>query len=91
MRDLAELGLTVPQALNTVLQLTSSHYSSGPENDRGYPGKKVWIFGDDIDGEEMYIKLSNDFKCNIAKCISFHKSEHRLTYPYKNEEAHNNE
>jgi hypothetical protein len=83
MRDLAELGLTVTHALNTILQLTYTHYSSGPEDDRDYPGKKVWIFRDDIDGEEIYIKLSNDLNHNIAKCISFHKSKHRLIYPYK--------
>ncbi len=83
MRDLTELGLTTTHALNTILQLTDINYSSGPEDDRDYPGKKVWKFGDDINSEEIYIKLSNDLSHNIAKCISFHKSEHRLIYPYK--------
>lgn len=85
MQSLAELGITIPQAKNTILQLAYTNYSSGPEDDRDYPGRKVWVFGDHIDAEEVYIKLSNDLSSNIAKCISFHKADCEIIYPYRRE------
>lgn len=43
----------------------------------------IWEFGVEIDNEEVYIKLSDDLSHNIAKCISFHKTEFKISYPYK--------
>ncbi len=84
MQSLAELGITIPQAINTIIKLTPQNYSVGPEKDDYFPKNNIWIFGSDIDDEEIYIKLSDNFKHNIAKCISFHKSTGRINYPYKN-------
>lgn len=83
MQSIAELGITVPQALDVILQLTCENYSSGPEVDHDYPEQSVWVFGTTIDGEEIYIKLSDDFKYSVAKCISFHKADFAILYPYQ--------
>lgn len=85
MQSLAELGITIPQAINTLLKLTYKNYSGGPEKDDHFTESNVWFFGCKIDGEEIYIKLSDNFKHNKAKCISFHKSKYKITYPYDEE------
>ena len=44
----------------------------------------MWDFGYNMDNEEVYIKLSDDFNHSVAKCISFHKPDFVIVYPYKN-------
>ncbi len=80
--SLAELGITVKQAKNVILGLTLGDYSSGPKKDYDRKGINVWTFSTKINGEEIYIKLSDDFKGDQAKCISFHKAEFPLKKPH---------
>ena len=78
------LGLTVKTVKLEILSLSVVNYSSGPVLDRDRPGD-LWVFGKEINGHEIYIKLKiatiNDKK--IAKCISFHEAEFPLRYPFK--------
>lgn len=83
LQSLADLGITQTEALNTILQLTYRNYSSGPEPDRDFDNRKVWKFGYLLVGDEIYIKLADDLSHNIAKCISFHKADFTITYPYR--------
>lgn len=59
----------------------------GPEDDIDMPGEDVWIFGAKVHGIEHYIKLKinrlDQDDCLV--CISFHKSERPLQYPYADE------
>ena len=84
MQSIAALGITIPQAVNIILNLNYKNYCSGPETDKIYPKHHLWVFGYEHEGEEIYIKLSDDFGHNIAKCISFHKADFVMQYPYKN-------
>ena len=84
MQSLADLGITIPQTINIILRLTYKNCSGGPEIDSDYPDHNVWEFGYNLDGEELYIKLSDNSSCNVAKCISFHKADFAISYPYKN-------
>ena len=83
--SLAELGLTEAVAREEVLSLTVSDYCSGPVGDDN-PQKRgnVYIFGKDIDGVEVYIKLKivHVGDTRIARCLSFHPAEKRLNYPF---------
>ena len=78
------LGLTNELAKREILNLSVVDYSSGPEVDKDRPGD-VWIFGKEINGCEVYIKLkiytvgTNKY----AKCISFHQAEYSLNHPFK--------
>lgn len=83
MQSLAYLGLEILQAHEIILGLTHMDYSEGPSTDRNRPKSNIWVFGYNFNGDDLYIKLSADFGCNIAKCISFHKADHTLKYPYK--------
>lgn len=45
----------------------------------------IWIFGEDIDGMEVYMKIhviptKRETQCI---CISFHEAEYELIYPYR--------
>ncbi len=77
------LGINKFWVENEIYNLKPDNYSTGPEPDYGKPGN-VWIFGKNIRGREVYIKLkvtAADIG-KIAKCISFHIADRRIKYPY---------
>ena len=80
---LLELGFTRTQLEEIILSLSVTDYNSGPENDEYKPGY-YWVFGKQIDSLEVYIKLKIvDEKGNeYAICLSFHRSEFPLRYPF---------
>lgn len=66
-----------------IYNLTTNHYSSGPDTDYGGQGE-VWVFGKEIRGREVYIKLKVSAADigKIAKCLSFHIADRPIKYPY---------
>lgn len=80
---ISQLGIKIKQAKAIIMQLTYENYHQGPEKDRDRNVGNIWEFGAKVDSQEVYIKLSDDFSQNIAKCISFHKAEFEISYPYK--------
>lgn len=86
LNAIAEFGLTIDDVEKIVLELTPEHYHNGPEADYDGSGDNVWIFGYHLENEEIYIKLSDSESFGRAKCLSFHRSERRLTYPYRDKE-----
>ncbi|MBE0411391.1 MAG: toxin [Anaerolineales bacterium] len=84
---LAELGITVKQREEILLNLSVDDYSSGPLEDRDYPGD-VWIFGTKIDRLETYIKLKLETRRGVdfARCYSFHPAEFKMNYPFRQSE-----
>jgi hypothetical protein len=84
-RDLLlELGLTKEQREEIVCSLSVLDYSSGPIRDEYKPGH-YWVFGKQVEGSEVYIKLkiAGSAGEEYAVCISFHKSERPLRYPFE--------
>tara|TARA_E500000318_G_scaffold86115_1_gene82467 strand:- start:775 stop:1017 length:243 start_codon:yes stop_codon:yes gene_type:complete len=77
--------LTRQQAYGLIKELTPANYSRGPESDDAQPDKEVWVFGKDIDGTEVYIKLRVVETKGIARCMvwSFHKAEYQMKYPLR--------
>ncbi|MDP1716176.1 MAG: hypothetical protein Q8L41_15675 [Anaerolineales bacterium] len=84
-QTIIELGLTRKNIEKEILELTAQDYCSGPEEDHTRPGV-IWKFGKNIMQREIYIKLkiAEIGSEKIAKCISFHKANHRINYPLKN-------
>lgn len=76
------LGITIPYVKTIFSQLTYKNYVNGPKKDKDRHGNAIWEFGIHIQGEEIYIKLSDDFGFNKAKCISFHVADYPIKYPY---------
>lgn len=79
--DLIALGITEKIRETIILSLTPDDFCKGPEPDRDIPGD-LWFFGKTENGDEIYIKLkiANINGTNIAKCISFHRADHKLKY-----------
>ncbi len=81
---LADLGLTFGNARDEIMMLSVTDYCEGPEDDRDTSGK-IWVFGKEIEGKEVYIKLkvASAGEKKLAKCISFHISRRPLRFPYR--------
>lgn len=64
-----------------VANLEFSDYDSGPQDDHNGSEGDIWVFGKTIENIEVYIKIK--IQSNGVKCLSFHKSSRRFTYPLK--------
>jgi len=84
---LSHLGITKRNLEEILLTLSVDNYSSGPEADKD-KGGDIWVFGKQIRGYEIYIKLkvAEVSGTKIAKCISFHIAKHPMEYPCKTSE-----
>ena len=82
---LAELGLTRKNCADEIMTLSVADYCEGPKPDKDRPGD-VWIFGKQIGGKEVYIKLkiAQGGQEKIAKCLSFHAAKYPLDFPFQN-------
>jgi hypothetical protein len=80
---LIDLGLTANQREEILLSLSADDYCQGPKPDTLNSGV-YWVFGKKIDGAEVYIKLKivEAAREEYAICLSFHKSESPLRYPF---------
>ncbi len=84
---LSHLGITKRNLEEILLTLPVDNYSRGPEADRDKVGD-IWVFGKQICGYEIYIKLkvAEVSGTKIAKCISFHIAKYPMEYPCKTSE-----
>lgn len=44
---------------------------------------EMWVFGKDMDGTELYIKIALGQPNSRTICISFHLAEHPIRYAFK--------
>ena len=81
---MAELGFTLDDVRDEILDLDVSDYSEGPVPDRDVKGD-LWIFGRIIQEKEVYIKLklAQLQSLKLVKVISFHQANKPLHYPFK--------
>ncbi len=77
---LAFQGMFTYQAEEVIKKLTAVNYFEGPMPDDDGSEGEVWKFAIDIQGIETYIKLK--LSSGEAKCISFHKLERQITFPF---------
>ena len=81
-----DFGISQNQALEFIRRLTPANYSKGPDPDDLNPNREVWVFGCDIAGTEVYIKLAmqpDNKKRNVLHGLiwSFHPADHPMNYP----------
>lgn len=72
------------QRTKEIESLTVSDYSEGPLDEILDKGTDMWVFGINIKGKEVYIKLSKGIPDGPVICHSFHVAEHKMKYPFKN-------
>lgn len=74
----------VPAARTKILEnLEAEDYCEGPLGETMHGTGNMWVFGKEILGNEIYIKVAMGQQNNSVICISFHPAEHPLDYPFK--------
>ena len=84
LQTLAELNITPNERVSVIKTIQVEDYSSGPIVDTLNKMGDLWVFGKDVKGNEVYIKISLGLPNNKTICISFHKAEYKMNYPFKN-------
>ena len=84
-QTLADLELRPIERTKIIENLTYKDYCQGPLKDDLYSGTDLWVFGKEVKKNEIYIKITIGYISSSVICISFHISEHKLTYPFKTE------
>ena len=82
-KALEELEI-IPSYRKVIIEsLKSEDYVEGPIIDQLNKLGEMWVFGKDIKGKEVYIKIMlGGVNCQTI-CISFHIAEHPLSYKFK--------
>ena len=84
LQVLAELGITALHREKFLTGLNYKNYSTGPNKDNYDMAKPDYYeFGVNINGEEVYIKISPGLENKPVDCMSFHIAEYKMSYPLK--------
>lgn len=83
MNTLLELEITPKYRDEVIMKLQADDYIDGPIDDTLHRLGEMWVFGKDVKGRDVYIKVSKGKPDNRAICISFHIAEHELKYKFK--------
>lgn len=89
IQDLADLEITAKSREVIISKLEVIDYSEGPLPETQFNGKELWVFGKEIKGQEIYIKLTISKDTSNVICISFHKAEHSMNFPFKEDNKAN--
>lgn len=82
-KALEELEI-VPSFRKIVIEsLGVEDYVEGPVIDTLYKCGEMWVFGKDVKGREVYIKIMISDITSQTICISFHLAEKEMNYPFK--------
>ena len=84
LQTLATLEITPTYRKQVVLNIEAEDYSEGPIVDTLNRMGEMWVFGRDVKGHEVYIKITLGLPNSSTICISFHIAEHPMSYPLKN-------
>ena len=82
-QTLADLEL-MPNERKIILEkLEVNDYCKGPLEETQFRGSEMWIFGRELKGKEIYIKISLGVNDSSVICISFHIAEYPMEYQFK--------
>lgn len=83
IQALQELNITRAMRMEVVKSITVDDYSEGPIKNLLNRLGDLWVFGKDVNGQEVYIKISYGLPNRSTICVSFHIAEYPMNYPYK--------
>lgn len=83
MQTLLELEITPKYREDVIMNLDPEDYVEGPIEDTLNKKGEMWVFGKEVSGRDVYIKISMSISNSSAICISFHIAEYRITYKFK--------
>ena len=82
-QSLIDLEISSAYRKEILEKLKAEDYSDGPLEDKLNNSTELWVFGKEVKGKEIYIKISiGNFNSPVI-CISFHIAEHKMKYPLK--------
>ena len=80
---LATLDIIPNQRKEIIKKITVTDYSEGPITNLLDKLGDLWVFGKEVNGQEVYIKICYGLPNRQTICISFHIAEYPMKYPYK--------
>ena len=80
---LAELEISPTYRETVIKEIVVEDYSEGPIVDILNKYGEMWVFGKDVKKQEVYIKIALGHPNSSTICISFHKAERPIKYPFK--------
>jgi hypothetical protein len=80
---LLDLDITPDKRKKIIMDLKVDDYSEGPLEEKQNCLLPMWVFGTQVNKEEVYIKVSMAAPNCKAICISFHLAEYPINYPFK--------
>ena len=83
IQNLADLGITAKMREEIILNLEVEDYSEGPLEETQQGGNEMWVFGKIINNQQVYIKLTISQVTGSPICISFHRAEYLMEFPFK--------
>lgn len=83
MQTLLELEITPKYREDVIMNLDIEDYVEGPIEDTLNKKGEMWVFGKELSGRDVYIKISMGISNSSAICTSFNIAEHRITYKFK--------
>ena len=84
LQTLATLEITPIYRKQVVLSIEPEDYIEGPIVDTLNKMGEMWVFGKNVKGQEVYIKITLGQPNSSTICISFHIAEHPLNHPFMN-------
>ncbi|WP_158011057.1 type II toxin-antitoxin system MqsR family toxin [Hymenobacter lapidarius] len=82
-KTLLKLGINGDNVRSCLRELEPTDYFQGPTPNEQAGNPPVWVFGRELRGHEIYIKVHLGRPSRSVICISFHLAEHSITYPLK--------
>lgn len=84
LQTLASLEINTTFRKQVIMNIEPEDYVEGPIVDTLNKKGEMWVFGKDVKGREVYIKITLGLPNNSTICISFHIAEHPMNYQFKN-------
>lgn len=82
LQALLDLEIGAADREELIDRLTVQDYYKGPRPDSIRVGD-VWEFGSKLKGKEIYIKLAIGLFQGPVLCLSFHRAERKIRFPYR--------
>ena len=84
IQTLATSEINTTYRKQVIMNIETEDYVDGPIVDTLNKLGEMWVFGKDVKGHEVYIKITLGQPNSSTICISFHIAEHKMNYPFKN-------
>ncbi len=84
LQTLATLEINTTVRKQVIMNIEPEDYVEGPIVDILNKVGEMWVFGKNVKGQEVYIKITLGLPNNSTICISFYIAEHKMNYTFKN-------